>query len=646
MLNYSIMRLDAKHVDEYCEDIKFQIENGISTMPLFAMTLTPEGDPAIDKASLLCDTYRKYKSKLDSMGLPSGVLIQASIGHGWVLNQDSAFQKYTALSNGEKLAICCPYDKGFRKYIREAAATIAREKPDHMMFDDDFRLMGDRPTLACACPLHMEAFNRLSGENFTREDLVAAFAKGDEKAKVYREIFVRTQIESLVECSKEMRAGIDSVDPTLPGSFCACGDGTEGAYEIASILAGKGNPIVLRLHNGNYCKADPRNFIHAIHRAATEISTLRGKPDVLLAETDTCPQNRYSTPASRLHSQFTFTILEGAKGAKHWITRGIFEPRSGVAYRKKLAEYSGFYNELSTLNDELTWVGCKIPVSPRPFYPLVPGETELSKNDGWCAHVLDRFGLPIHFSNSGKGVCFFDGTRDRDFTDEELLNMLSGGVVLDAVAAERFIARGFGKYLGVSLRRRNAGEPNASGEIYYYPKGTGSAQQNVREIIPVDESVKTYSDVYHLRDGKFTDILFPAVTAFKNELGGTAVVFSGESTFEYDIVHAFGFLNETRKAQMIQILTDLGALDVYYPEDAEVLMKAAEMRDGRMLCAVLNMTLDTLPDFPLVIRRDVKSITKLCADGSYANVDFAKDGDLYTLDLTVGIFDPLILIIE
>ena len=639
------MRLDAAHIDEYCEDIKYQIENGISTMPLFSMTLTPEGDPAIDKAALLCETYRKYKQKLDSMGLPSGVLVQASIGHGWKLNQESAFQKYTALSNGEELAICCPYDKGFRKYIREAAATIAREKPDHMMFDDDFRLMGDRPTLACACPLHMAEFNRISGENFTREELIEAFKKGDEKAKNYREIFVKTQIDSLVECSKEMRAGIDSVNPALPGSFCACGDGTEGAYEIASILSGKGNPIVLRLHNGNYCKADPRDFIHAIHRAATEISTLRGKPDVLLAETDTCPQNRYSTPASRLHSQFTFTILEGAKGAKHWITRSIFELRSGVAYRKKLSEYNGFYNELSTLNDGLTWLGCKIPVSPRPFYPLLVGETSLSKNDGWCSHVLDRLGLPIHFSNSSKGVCFFDGTRDRDFTDEELLEILSGGVVLDAVAAERFIERGFGKYLGVSLRRRAAGEPNSSGELYY-PAGESSAMQNVREITPIAEGVKTYSDVYNLRDGKYVDILFPAVTAYKNELGGTVVVFGGESTFEYDIVHAFGFLNETRKAQLIQILTDLDALPVYYPEDAEVLMKAAEMSDGRMLCAVLNMTLDMLPDFPIVIRKDVKSIKMLCADGSYKNVDFSREGDLYTLDLTVGIFEPLILIVD
>ena len=145
MLNYSIMRLDVNHVDEYCEDIRYQIENGISTMPLFNMTLTPEGDPAIDKASMLCESYRLYKNKLDSMNLPSGILIQASIGHGWKLNQESAFQKYTSLADGTEFSICCPLDMGFRKYIREASATIAKEKPAHMMYDDDFRLMGDIP---------------------------------------------------------------------------------------------------------------------------------------------------------------------------------------------------------------------------------------------------------------------------------------------------------------------------------------------------------------------------------------------------------------------------------------------------------------------------------------------------------------------
>ena len=110
MLNYSIMSLDEEHIDEFCADIEYQIKNNIATAPLFSMTLTPEGDPVIDKAAMYCEVYKKYKAKLDEKGLPSGVLIQASIGHGSrKLDRPSPLPKYIALVSGSEREICCPY---------------------------------------------------------------------------------------------------------------------------------------------------------------------------------------------------------------------------------------------------------------------------------------------------------------------------------------------------------------------------------------------------------------------------------------------------------------------------------------------------------------------------------------------------------
>jgi hypothetical protein len=81
LYNFSIMTLDEEHIDEVCEDIAYQVKNGIATMPLFMMPLTPEGDPVIDKADRFSLRYEKYKKKLNAMGVPSGGL-QATIGHG------------------------------------------------------------------------------------------------------------------------------------------------------------------------------------------------------------------------------------------------------------------------------------------------------------------------------------------------------------------------------------------------------------------------------------------------------------------------------------------------------------------------------------------------------------------------------------
>ena len=642
MLNFSIMSLNTDHIDEFCTDIEYQVKNGIASMPLFCMTLTPEGDPAIDKADLLCQKYELFKKKLDEMGIPSGALIQASIGHGWKLNQASAFQKYVALTTGASPEVCCPLDEGFMAYIRQAAARIASTRPSHIMLDDDFRLIFRGHNGGCACPLHLAELEKLTGKKYTREEAAKKIAEGD---KELADAYVKTQIDSLWRCAKEIRAGIDSVDPAIPGSFCACGDGTEGAYRIAEIMAGEGNPIVVRINNANYCAVDARDFAQSLHRAATQIQALGKKPDYILAETDTCPQNRYSTPAAKLHSHFTFTILEGAKGAKHWITRlSDYEPDSGVAYRKKLAKYAGFYEELARINDDLVWQGCKIPIPPRPAYALSANDCIPTAICGWCSHVLDRFGLPMHFDPKGEGVCFFDGAKDKYFTDEELLSILSGKVVLDARAAERLIARGLGAYIGVDVKARPANALNASGEIFY-PSGSSKAQPRIRELIPLTDNIKIYSNVYHLRDGVHKDVLFPGVTSYQNELGGTVVVFAGESTFGFNLIEAFGFLNESRKAQLAQILRDLNALPVYYPGDAEVLMKAAKMKDGRLFCAILNMSLDLLEEMPLSVDGNVTEVCRLTCNGDYESISFQKEGDHILLDTCAQVFDPVILVI-
>ena len=641
MLNYSIMPLDGDHIEEYLPDIERQVREGVATMPLFKVTLTPEGDPAIDKAELCMQVYEKYKSALDARSVPSGILLQATIGHGWKLNQPSAFQKIVGLRDGLSPEVCCPLDRGFLRYIRASAARIAETRPHHIMLDDDFRLMGERPGFGCACPLHMKELSRLAGYEVTRESLLRALDKGETPL---RALFVKTQIDSLVACAREIRAGIDSVDPTIPGSFCLCGPAAEGALEIATIMAGKGNPIALRLNNANYCAENPRVFVaKSLLRAAVQKAALGGKVDALLAETDTCPQNRYSTSAAMMHSHFTFTILEGAKGAKHWITRlSTFEPNSGDAYRKKLAKYRGFHEELCKISDEVDWLGCRIPVPSHPIYALGKDDARADKSRGWIGHLLDRFGLPTYFSSAVSGVTFLDGDADRCFTDDEIREILSGKVILDAEAAERLSARGFSAYLGVDVKKRETGAKNASGEIFSDGKSCG-AMYDMHEIVLLAHDVKVYSTVYHLRDGKHRDPLFPGVTGYTNSLGGRVVVFAGVTNFPYNISHAFGFLCETRKELLVSILGEMDALPLYYPGDAEAFLKVGRLPDGSLVAAFLDMSLDPIEDLPLAGLGRITSVERLTPDGGYEKVGFACDGGLCRLDLTAYPYDPLIL---
>ena len=647
---YSIMPLFTDHVKEICDDIERQYREGIATEALFKMTLTPEGSPAVNKAKILCEKYDLFKEELGKRGLNAGILVQATIGHGYSVGVRPPFQSIVAVDGTPSFTIC-PYDDGFREYIRSAFAEIASRHPSSIMVDDDFRLFA-RSDHACACPLHLAEISRRYGKEITREELCEMLeGEGEESRKLMR-LYYEANIDSLIGCAKAMRDGIDSVDPTIQGSFCSCGDTCEGASEIARILAGEGNPVIVRINNGNYTPVGARNIARPVARCATQIAGMKDSVDVFLAETDTCPQNRYSTGAHSLHSQFVVSILEGASGCKHWITRlASYEPNSGEAYRRILAKYAGFYNELARIVPDLDWVGCRMPLTKGLCEPTVPLSkfTQASKINGWAGCVLERLGLPMYYSDKDGGAVFLDGRRDEFFDDREIEKMLSGTVFLAVESAKNLIKRGFGEYLGVEIEEIPADDKRASLEIIADNGNPSSRQVNLHKLVPNKDCVVARSMVVATPNGTESQPrvpLFPGVTSYENSLGGKVTVFSGTPDVKFHYTTAFSFLNESRKLQLVNLLAESGNLPVYYPGDAEVYLKAAVMSDGALFVSLVNISLDPIDKITLTVNRNVSKIEALAPDGSYKPVRFSVDGERRTLDIPAEILTPVILILR
>ena len=647
---YSIMPFFTDHVKEICDDIERQYKDGIATEALFKMTLTPEGNPAVNKAKILCEKYDLFKEELGKRGLHAGILVQATIGHGYSVGVRPPFQSIVAVDGTPSFTIC-PYDEGFREYIKAAFAEIASRHPSSIMVDDDFRLFA-RSDSACVCPLHLKEISRRYGKDITREELYEMLEGDGEESRKLMRLYYEANVDSLIGCAKAMREGIDSVDPTIQGSFCNCGDTCEGAAEIANILAGKGNPVIVRVNNGNYTPAGARNIAKSVSKCATQIAGMKDSVDVFLAETDTCPQNRYSTSAHSLHSQFVASILEGASGCKHWITRlAAYEPGSGEAYRKILAKYSGFYNELSRIVPSLNWLGCRIPLTQCLWEPKPPLSkfVQSSKINGWANCVLERLGLPLYYSEKDGGAIFLDGRRDEFFSDAEIKKMLSGTAFLAVESAKNLIKRGFGEYLGVEIEEIPADDKRASQEIISDNGNPASKQVNLHRLIPNKDGVIARSTVVATPNGTESQPkvpLFPGVTSYKNSLGGNAVVFSGTPETKFHYTTAFSLLNESRKLQFINILSESGNLPVYYPGDSEVYLKAASTPNGELFVSIINISLDPIDEITLVVNREIRRIEALCPDGSYKSVKFSSDGNKLTLDASADILTPVILIMR
>ena len=367
------------------------------------------------------------------------------------------------------------------------------------------------------------------------------------------------------------------------------------------------------------------------------------KVDRFLAETDTCPQNRYSTSAALLHSHFTASILEGATGAKHWITRlSAYEPNSGKAYRKKLAKYSKFYEKLCGYASDLKPFGCKIPLTLAQDFGFVESEASLNLSP-WSTCVIERLGLPLYFGNDGDGAVFLDEFSVRRFDDESIKKFLTGTLILSALAAKQLCERGFSDHVGVTAREWQ-------GEVITREEVGGvfvGRQYGIKELVACRAGVEELSEVFHI-DGKdgSRHKLFAGVTRFENSLGGEVIVFSGSPDMPFKYFTAFSMLNETRKRQLIEILSRRDHLPVYYPGDVDVYIRAGYLNSGEIMCAVFNTSFDSIDEIALVCKQEVTKIEMLSSDGERIPCEFTVCGENITVNTEALPHTPVILFLS
>lgn len=643
MLNLSIMPLDPNHVEEICQDIITSERDGVYTHALFIMQFAPpEGNPPANKAEIQCQIYDKYRERLEKENAKFGVLVQSSLGHLVKPVNKHPFQNVVSLVDGsERESTCCSYDPNFREYMKGQMKILATRHPSIVMIDDDAGILY-RPQKGCACKRHLEEFNRIAKTNLSREELYACTLGKTEEDKRLTDIYVQLQIQTMEDFVKAMREGLDEIDPTIQGVVSGIHTGRfcEFSDRIALAFAGKNNPKIVRMNNGVYSIGEPRLFTISMLRAAMIREYLKGKVDMLIAEGDTCPHNRYSTSAMLLHSQYVGSILEGAKGAKLWITRlSANEPNAGKAYRKILAKNSKFYEKLMDYYDDFTPVGCRIPISLVQDYNF---ESKPHKFSAWTTRVLERLGLPLYFSNDFGGAVFLDDNAPSKFTIEELKKFFKGTVVLSAPCAKQLNENGFLELTGVEIS-------DWDGKTVHYDLIDGhrvSPVTGLQRLTPINDSVEELSHVVCRLPNGEVEKLGVSVSGYENPLGGYTVVYGGTPDTWWNYSTAFSLLCESRKNQFIKILKRQNNLPVYYPGDVDMYLRAGYLTSGELMVACFNLSLDVLDEIPLVVDKKVNSIEILTSNGERESLNFyEKDGVVY-IEQSIGVLDPKILFIS
>ena len=122
--NFNIVPLETENLQIICDDIEKMVKDEIITIPLFNMTLVPEGTPPADKATDLTNRFMLFQEELKKRGISGGVLLQSTLGHGYKLNEPNPFQHYIGMLDEKEADVCCPLDPGVQQHFMGVCRTM------------------------------------------------------------------------------------------------------------------------------------------------------------------------------------------------------------------------------------------------------------------------------------------------------------------------------------------------------------------------------------------------------------------------------------------------------------------------------------------------------------------------------------------
>lgn len=630
---YNIMPFLPFDVEKMAEEYRRYSKATGMKLLLCSMTLHPEGDDPYVKADRFAAAFGELKNLLKDTDIRLGVLIQAFIGHGWSSSSPSVtlFQP-TINHTGKTRGRMCPLDENFLKYCDHVITSLAKHAPATFLLDDDTRLL-DNDMVECFCPLHRARFSK----PYSQEELIELVTHAGPHDPIMKE-FEKIRRDSLEAFCARIRKAIDSVDPAIPCGVSGPGREHLMLERMALAAAGPNTEPFIRLGNALYGRVSALRLPACMYRSEL-LKKACGTVKFLLDESDTFPQNRYSQSCAGLHSHLTSAIVSGLRGSKTWI-ENFLNPavgRHNAEFESMMKEYSGFYKELVNAVEGIRWKGPSTPLVnlEKNFTPLEYPDYFTAPD--WFSSCIGFLGIPSDFREPGDpdAECFMiSGDMVKHFTDDELEKIVRKNMFLDSAAAEKFIERGFGEYLGVKLGKC----PHFSAEI---DRSSGLRMRNLfngntKLLIP-EPGAEPLSDLVKPDGAGKMRFIAPGTTGFRNRNGKAVFVWCSVIPSEIYCV------DPPRKIWLENIFRRVAEIPVTCPEEQDILLRCGIAADGKLLTVLFDLSYDAMKEIPLVCGKEPVKIQVLSPSGEWRETPFRRENGKIIVETACPPYHPVVM---
>ncbi len=517
----------------------------------------------------------------------------------FMLNDPMPFSHMTTMHGSENANEYCPADPDYRAFVAEYIKDAARERPDIILLDDDLRF-GHQEGLCCLCPHHIADISARLGETIDPATFAEkAFTGGANK---YRDAYMASMADSLRAYARELRAAVDSVDPTIRMGQCACisswdVEGTDAA-ELSLLLAGSTKPL-LRTIGAPYWAVNKgwgNRLADVIELTRIESLWAAERGIEVISEGDVYPRPRWTIPAAYLEC---FDIALRAAHCNSGILKYMCDYNaSAVTYEPGyLARHNAHktdYKKIETAFAGKTACGVRIYEEQHKLrnYDL----PEKYVGEEYIQNLLfakaERFAmglsLPVIYTGGGcGGIVFGESAKTLPVSALEL------PLCVDLTAAEILTKR------GIDVGLRAVGEKVSTGEESFpeYAEFTPVSYGTYAYRLTVDEKAEKRS---YYGDA-------PTSYTYENSAGQRFFVLASRMDFTNE---AF-YRNYCRQRQV----TEFFGLPVHCMGNPDLYLYCAEDENERATL-LLNLSPDKIlsPALPSMKVTDCVNTTVLSSD--------------------------------
>ena len=547
-------------------------------------------------------------------GYRSGINVLSTLGHHEENLANSLSGEYTPMTdpNGN---VCrgsfCPNDPRLQEYIARIYEAVASVHPDYIWIDDDVRLCGHMPIMACCfCGTCVALFSKRSGTSFTRESLRDALGAGTLQERLQlRRAFLQHNRDTISRLFKLIEATVHKTAPGLPLGFMT-GDRFYEGYGFdtwAEVLAGPSHsPVLWRPGGGAYREDRLDDFPDKAHAMGRQVALLPAHVRCIQSEIE-------NFPYQRLKKSIHATSLEAAAYIAAGCTGAAFNVMS--QYNEPLDEFAplvGGLKEARPFLDLLVrhlgrfapagihsgWVKDTYAASsPDGAWFSGPGAP------GHCNEIWAT-GLPAAYSAAHAPVTAFSGETVLALTEDELRAALAKGVYLDGPALTRLNDMGHGELTGFAVEKTL--HDDCIEEMTGHPLNEAFAgrRRNGRQsfwkcpthiLRPMSAGVQSLSRCV---DYTYAEVAPCCMGVFENKLGGRVCV-AGYYPWEQ-------LQNLSKSSQLKSVMRWLSkdTLPAYVSSFHRVNLWVRETEPGRYAIALLNAYLDPATSLEIRIRTE------------------------------------------